>query len=271
MVCHCYSLIGKRDENEDKHKFIENIDNKNSNMNNINFYAIYDGHGGKEVSTYLEKHLHKYFFLSNIDNNNTIKLKHHIKNVYNHIQNKLNIQHRNFSYKIGSTALVTIMSKDKHDNTQLYIINLGDCRAVLCNKNLKAIPLSKDHKPNSLDERKRIGKLGGKIYYDGYDWRIETLSVSRAFGDIDSKPYISHLPEIYKLKLNNLDKFIVLGCDGLWDVMDNQEVVDFVLSNMPSKLQHNNNNNNTNISKKLGEYAIQKGSTDNVSVLFKFF
>lgn len=271
MVYHCYSLIGKREENEDKHTLIENIDNKNSNINNINFYAIYDGHGGKEVSTYLEKNLYQYFFLPNIDNNNIIKLKRHIKNVYNHIQNKLNIQHRNISYNIGSTALVTIMAKDKQYNTQLYIINLGDCRAVLCNKNLKAIPLSKDHKPNTSDEKKRINKLGGKIYYDGYDWRVETLSVSRAFGDIDSKPYISHLPEIFKLKLNSQDKFMVLGCDGLWDVMDNQEVVDFVLSNIPSKLHNNINNNNTNISKKLGEYAIQKGSTDNVSVLVKFF
>ena len=36
---------------------------KNSNINNINFYAIYDGHGGKEVSTYLEKNLYQYFFL----------------------------------------------------------------------------------------------------------------------------------------------------------------------------------------------------------------
>jgi len=268
MVCHCYSLIGKREANEDKHKFIENMDNKYGN-NNINFYAVYDGHGGKDVSTFLEKELHKYFLLPNINTNNLVLFKKHIKNVYNHIENKLDIQFRNKSYNVGSTALVIIMSKDKLNNINLYIINLGDCRAILCNRNLKAIPLSKDHKPNTHDERKRISKLGGKVYWDGYDWRVETLSVSRSFGDIDSKPYISHIPEIFRLKLNKQDKFIVLACDGLWDVMNNQEVVNFVLSNIPSKLQNNTNNNNTNIAKKLAEHAIKKGSTDNVSVVIK--
>ena len=41
--------------------------------------------------------------------------------------------------------------------------------------------------------------MGGTIYFDGYDWRIENLSVSRAFGDFDTKPYITHIPQIYKI------------------------------------------------------------------------
>ena len=46
-------------------------------------------------------------------------------------------------------------------------MNVGDSRAVLCNKDGKAIALSKDHKPNSVEERHRIKQLGGKIRYDG--------------------------------------------------------------------------------------------------------
>ena len=53
MVYHTWSLKGMRETNEDKHVVIEN---------NINYYAVYDGHGGKEVSSFLSNELHKYFF-----------------------------------------------------------------------------------------------------------------------------------------------------------------------------------------------------------------
>lgn len=261
MTFYTTSLIGKRESNEDKHKVIENENNVYKNLNNINYYAIYDGHGGKDVSTFLEIEIHNYFLLPNIDYSDLKKLKNHIKNVFNHLQKKLDINYRNKSYNKGSTALIVIIYKDKENKKHLYIINLGDCRSILCNGKNKSIQLSVDHKPSLDVEKKRIGKLGGSIYHDGYDWRVESLSVSRAFGDIDTKPYISHIPDIYKKILNNTDKFIVLACDGLWDVMSNQEVTNFILKNI---------NDKKNISKKLGEYAIQKGSTDNISIIIKF-
>lgn len=262
MSYYCSSLIGKRDSNEDKHVVFENENKKYLDINNINYYAVYDGHGGKEISAFLERELHQYFLMPNIDYNNLINLKKYIKNVFNHIQKKLDINYRNKAYKTGSTALIAILYKDINDRKHLYIINLGDCRSILCNKNLKSIQISEDHKPNSLTEKKRLNKIGGKVYFDGYDYRIESLSVSRAFGDIDTKPFISHIPEIYKLKLGNHDKFFVLACDGLWDVMSNQEVVDFILKNHKDQ--------RCNISKKLAQHAINKGSYDNVSVIVKF-
>ena len=95
--------------------------------------------------------------------------------------------------------------------------------------------------------------MGGKIYYDGYDWRIKDLSLSRA-GDVEATPYVCHLPQIYRYKINNNDKFVIFACDGLWDVLSNKKVVNFVL-----KLQQMNFKVR-NIAAKLAEYAIIEGS-----------
>lgn len=78
----------------------------------------------------------------------------------------------------GCTAIVAILRG--HD---LYIANLGDARAVVC-QNGKAIALSRDHKPTRLDEKKRIENAGGKVLYG----RVQGfLGVSRAFGDFEFK------------------------------------------------------------------------------------
>ena len=124
--------------------------------------------------------------------------------------------------------------------------------------------LTQDHKPNTPSEKKRIENLGGKIEFDGADWRVKDLSLSRAFGDLECTPYVTHLPQIYRYKISSSDKFIILGCDGLWDVLSNQDVVDYI-----TELQLNKKFNG-NYAKELAEHALQKGSLDNVSVIILF-
>ena len=53
MSVYVASIKGRRDKNEDKHDIIINSNGRNKQLNNIDFYAVYDGHGGNEVSTYL--------------------------------------------------------------------------------------------------------------------------------------------------------------------------------------------------------------------------
>ena len=159
------------------------------------------------------------------------------------------------------------------NETFLQVLNTGDSRCVLCRDNF-AFVLTKDHKPNWPEERVRIEALGGKIYRDyGDDWRIGDLSVSRAFGDINAEPYVTYKPEIFKYKLTKDDKFIIIACDGLWDVLTNQEAVNFVISRAYNVNTGNKNKEITslNISKLLAEYAIKKGSMDNVTVIVVFF
>jgi serine/threonine protein phosphatase PrpC len=266
------SLKGLRQQNEDTHVIIENVDNVGANVAHngganvarINFYAIYDGHGGKSTSQYLKDTLPLFF--------NDVRVKYpltkkYIVSVYDHIQNKL--KEMKNSAHTGSTALVVIYFKVNNDG-YLNIINVGDCRCILARNNF-AIPLTKDHKPNMIEERRRIEKLGGVIIYDEGDWRINGLSVSRAFADLDATPAITHRPDIFKYKIDRTDKFIVLGCDGLYDMLSNDDIVNFVLSSCYDATLTKRINQHINIAKRLGDYAISKGSTDNVSVIVVFF
>ena len=118
----------------------------------------------------------------------------------------------------------------------MIIINIGDCRGIVCRKGL-AIPLTKDHKPGFIEERERIKKMGGKIIFDKAikAHRIDGMSVSRSFGDPDVK-YVSDQPDIYKYKIEKEDNFILLASDGLWDSLSNQEVVEFMLIILIKKL-----------------------------------
>jgi serine/threonine protein phosphatase PrpC len=259
MKIYSHSIQGKRPSNEDNHIHILNINGDNINLNPINFFAVFDGHGGKIVSKYLKEYLPSYFIKKtnkNIFSKTETSIKYFNK-IYNAIQNKLMIKHPRAIQYSGSTACVCIEYKDKLKN-KLWILNVGDSRIIKCNKSNIAIQLSQDHKPNSPEERLRIEKLGGEIKFDGSDWRIKDLSLSRAFGDIDCTPYVTHLPEVYSYNIDKGDKFIILACDGLWDVLSNQDVVDFVNTLIINKFKGN-------YSKELVEYAYKKGSLDNIT------
>lgn len=143
------------------------------------------------------------------------------------------------------------------------IANAGDCRAVLGRRG-RAIEMSKDHKPNCISERLRIEKLGGVIY-DGY--LNGQLSVARALGDWHMKGPkgsacpLSAEPELQETNLTEDDEFLILGCDGLWDVMSSQCAVtiarkELMLHNDPERC-----------SRELVREALIRNTCDNVTVI----
>ena len=266
MKINSYSLQGLRDANEDQHVYFINLNGEEKKINNINFVGVFDGHGGKIVSKFLKKNLPKQFAKtcdSSIytNSNSASKL---LNGIFNDVEKKLEKKHPRAVNYTGSTALCGVISRHPTNNKKiLWIANVGDSRAVMCNYKDDAIQLSQDHKPNSSLEKKRIEQLGGTIKYDGSDWRINDLSLSRAFGDLESKPYITHLPQIFKYYLNKGDKFIIFACDGLWDVLSNKNAVSYVNSLIKKKYTGN-------YAKKLAEKAIKEGSTDNVTAVILF-
>lgn len=118
---------------------------------------------------------------------------------------------------------------------ELYVANAGDSRCVLC-RDGEAVELSLDHKPEDQPEMERIVKAGGKVTDDG---RVNGgLNLSRALGDHAYKKnkdlpaeeqMISALPDIKTATLDlEKDEFMVLACDGIWNFMSSQNVVNFI-------------------------------------------
>lgn len=248
------SVSGRRNTNEDKHNIILNINGENPDINNINFFSIYDGHSGVEVSEYLETNLPKYYLDKNFSP--PFDDGYH-KQVFKTIQTQL--IKNNLGYSSGSTCLLNIIYKIK-DVLHMNIINLGDSRLVIVYTNRKSKQITVDHKPDEPNEQIRIQEMGGEIYRDSeYVCRIGDLSVSKAFGDEDNAPYISQEPDIYLKKINQYTKYIVMACDGLWDIVDSEDigkVIDELNKNKPE-----------NIAIELANWALKEGSTDNISII----
>jgi serine/threonine protein phosphatase PrpC len=248
-----YSAKGKRPTNEDYHISIINEKCKISECKKINIFGVFDGHGGNEVSKFISNNIAKFFAKAKYPLSEK-----YVITVFDFLQDLL--KKNKLGARTGTTCVLAIQFEN-NGQQYLNVINTGDSRSILCRNGL-ALPLTKDHKPFWPEEQKRIKNLGGKIQFDGHDWRIKDLSVSRAFGDFDATPYVTHIPELYRYKIDKSDKFIVLACDGLWDVLTNEEVVNFILTNSQSKKI---------VAKKLVEYALKKGSTDNITVIVVFF
>jgi serine/threonine protein phosphatase PrpC len=263
MRTYSASIQGKRESNEDTHVYLNNLNSSNSLSNPINLLAVFDGHGGKTISNYLKTKLPVFFthkIQYNVYNNSELAIK-YFNDIFNILQKNMEKEHPRVVKRCGSTACICIHFIDFNNKHKLWVLNVGDSRAVKCNYLDIAIPLTIDHKPNQPHERERIEKLGGTIRFDGSDWRIKDLSLSRAFGDCDAKPFVCHHPQIYKYNIDPKDKFIIIACDGLWDILSNQDAIDFINKLLMRKSFKGN------YAKLLVDYAYQQGSTDNITAL----
>ena len=164
-----------------------------------------------------------------------------------------------------------------HPQRILVTANIGDSRAVL-SRNASAINLTRDHKPNDPIEQQRIEELGGSIYWHGHVdnddrpipgtgvYRVNgNLALSRAIGDRSERPAVTADPEISMLSLQpEMDEFIILATDGLWDVMSSADAVKFV-HKLLQKVE--NAKERKVIVGKLVEEALRRGSYDNITVV----
>lgn len=264
MEIYYKSIIGSRPTNEDKHMIILNSNESDNTKNNIDMFGIYDGHGGKHVSTLLSEITPQIFMDKRL--NFPLK-KSTVNKICENIQKILSDDYPSKTRECGSTCCMMFKFKYQ-DANYINFVNIGDSRSVLCSGN-NAIQMTVDHKPLNPSEKNRIHNQGGTIYYDGMEWRVGYLSLSRSFGDTSSK-YTQPIPDIFLRKLSSKDKFVIMACDGLWDVIDNQTAVNYVL-NYCYDSDGKRNNKKIDIAKKLVEFAKAQGSTDNISAIVIFF
>jgi len=128
----------------------------------------------------------------------------------------------------GSTAVTAIIN-----GKEILVANCGDSRCVL-SRDFQAIEMSVDHKPTTTEEYDRISKAGGFVANGRV---MGDLNLSRAIGDMQYKQnqsmsqqlqMITADPEIKKIEITTSDQFLILACDGVWDVKSSQQAVDYV-------------------------------------------
>jgi len=130
----------------------------------------------------------------------------------------------------GCTSVVVVVN-----GTTITVANAGDSRAVMMRKNDKVFPLSYDHKPSDEIESTRINGAGGFVNQFG---RVNgNLNLSRSIGDLKYKQnvevareqqMITAEPDLITVEMLPDDEFIVVGCDGIWDCLTNEECCQFV-------------------------------------------
>jgi serine/threonine protein phosphatase PrpC len=190
--------------------------------NNNYFFAVYDGHGGVNAADTASKKLHLNYGES-----------HNIQDAFNKTHEEI-IQ----VATDGTTAVAAII-----ENNRLQLVWAGDSRAVLA-KDGKIAFATTDHKPDT--ERKAIESRGGLVYAG----RIGGLAVGRSLGDKQVAQWTSHEPDIKEFNLDDGYDFVILACDGVWDVLSNEDAVNLVNRVLTSPLDQIQSQYPTNPSKR---------------------
>ncbi|XP_012535133.1 probable protein phosphatase 2C T23F11.1 isoform X2 [Monomorium pharaonis] len=196
-------MQGWRIKMEDSHVHILSLPNDPGTA----FFAVYDGHGGAAMAQHAGKHLHEY-----IIRRSEYKAGDIVEGIQQGFLELDRAMQTNAALRDehAGTTVIALLIKDNI----LYSANAGDSRAVAC-INGQTVPLSRDHKPTLKDERKRIEAAGGFVEYKRVNGN---LALSRALGDFIFKRNDHKPPQ----------EQIVTACDGIWDVMTSEEVVQFV-------------------------------------------
>ncbi|KIY48665.1 hypothetical protein FISHEDRAFT_16389, partial [Fistulina hepatica ATCC 64428] len=223
------SMQGWRITMEDAHTAILALDTAQTR----NFFAVYDGHKNGDASAFAGRHLHHRLVLEA-----TPRL--HEKTANDPWADALRAAFLGTDEDMladpdlkrsegGCTAVSALITPEGI----LYVANAGDSRAVLCSAG-KAKDLSTDHKPVNPGESERISASGGWIQNQRLNG---DLALSRALGDFryknkkdlpPEKQPLTAYPDVTEHRLTEDDEFMIIACDGIWDVLSSQSVVDYV-------------------------------------------
>lgn len=211
-VTHGFHLIEGKSGHDMEDRHVAEYRQDANGVHELGLFAIFDGHLGHIVSTYLKTNLFNNILLPTNRPSFWREPESAIRNAYRST-NKYILENSASLGSGGSTAVTAIVV----DGKDLWIANIGDSRAVLCERG-EANQLSVDHEPNT--ERERIERQGGFVtLLPGDVPRVNgQLAVARAFGDRSLKAHLSSDPDIRHVPIDSTIEFVILASDGLWKV-----------------------------------------------------
>lgn len=136
---------------------------KDDNWPVVHFISVIDGHGGSKCADYIKDNLAKEIVKNyNFPDNIVEAIREGISNIEKDFINRIAIgNHGHLIADFSGSCLVFFLSI----NTDIYVINLGDSRAILYRrKNCSTEAITIDHKPDNNDELKRINNYGGQTF-----------------------------------------------------------------------------------------------------------
>ncbi|EGA79589.1 Ptc1p [Saccharomyces cerevisiae VL3] len=245
---------------EDVHTYVKNF----ASRLDWGYFAVFDGHAGIQASKWCGKHLHT-IIEQNILADETRDVRDVLNDSFLAIDEEINTKLVGNS---GCTAAVCVLrwelpdsvSDDSMDLAQhqrkLYTANVGDSRIVLF-RNGNSIRLTYDHKASDTLEMQRVEQAGGLIMKSRVNGM---LAVTRSLGDKFFDSLVVGSPFTTSVEITSEDKFLILACDGLWDVIDDQDACELIKDiTEPNEA-----------AKVLVRYALENGTTDNVTVMVVF-
>uniref|UniRef100_A0A8C6UHU2 Protein phosphatase 1E n=1 Tax=Neogobius melanostomus TaxID=47308 RepID=A0A8C6UHU2_9GOBI len=217
---------------------------------------VFDGHGGVDAANYAATHLH-------------VNLAHHesfsedlgeaLYRAFRYTDEQFVKKASREHLRCGTTGVVTFLR-----GRTLHVAWLGDSQVILVRRG-QVVELMKPHKPDREDEKKRIEALGGCVIWFG-TWRVNgSLSVSRAIGDNEHKPYICGDADYSLFPLDGSEDYLILACDGFWDTVGPEEAVRVVSDHLSE-----NTGDTSMVAHKLVASARDAGSSDNITVMVVF-
>jgi len=229
------------------------------------YYAVFDGHGGKDAADLAAEHLHKEvvrsptFLQGSVQEALTLGFSKTDKHILETGAKQ--------KWTNGATAVVVFII-----GHTIYLGNAGDSEALLAQigeqSEHEAHLLSEKHKPS--DERERIEAAGGHVIFGRV---LGNLAVSRSLGDSDFKTpmnraqgdWVSAVPFLREIQLTPKNPFLIIACDGLWDKMTYQEAVDFIFQ------RKEEGRTPTEAAQLITQEALNKGSLDNITTVIVYF
>ena len=254
-----FQTIGGRETQEDRivslHPFLGRED--------AYLLAVFDGHRGGEASAFCATHLEAAVADCCVGDEGPS-----MERVLERAMVRLDADFRaaHPDSLAGTTACVAVLC-----GSTLCVANCGDSRCVVGDAG-GVVQLTRDHTTRDEGERCRVaaasagsgdGGGGGALSFKFDTWRIGKagLEVTRSIGDADVKGLgVCATPEVAEADVRGR-AFLVLGTDGLWDHVGNEEVLRMIQDTVKQPSMS---------AQRLGLEAITRGSKDNISIVLCF-
>lgn len=228
--------------------------------NNISLFGVFDGHGGNDIAHLCKNnvcHIIQQFIQSGSHDLSIV-----IRNTFKILD--ILAEYANKPY-IGCTALVCLKTNDR-----LWFANAGDSMAMVCFSDDSYSMMSFEHKVEN--EKKRIEDSGGFVtYWDGCARVNGTLNVARSIGDHYIKNFVISDPFVKTVNfIQHPFKYIIMASDGIWDVYSAKTLKHDFDTNFIWRLNLGESKEVAikNTLHNLVRNAIQKGSTDNITIMY---